>query len=106
MVASQIVYFTMESDSEVLHDVFNIQSLRKDQMKVIMALRSDVDCFVIMRTGGGKSVCFLLPCLTCPGVTVVVSPLRALSRDQVQKLVRKGISAAVYDGDMRTEHKK
>jgi superfamily II DNA helicase RecQ len=86
------------SDPEVLARVFGIQNLREDQQAVVDALRKGVDCFVAMRTGGGKSVCFLLPCLTTSGGTVVVSPLKAISRDQVAKLVERGVEAAVYNG--------
>jgi ATP-dependent DNA helicase RecQ len=94
------------TDSQVLKDVFGIQSLREDQTVVVQAARSGSDCVVVMKTGGGKSVCFLLPCLTSLGVTIVVSPLKAISRDQVEKMTDRNIGAALYDGELSREQKR
>jgi superfamily II DNA helicase RecQ len=94
------------TDSEVLKDVFGIHSLREDQKDVVEALRSGSDCVVVMRTGGSKSVCLLSPCLTARGVTIVVSPLKAISRDQVEKLTDRHIGAVVYDGELSREQKR
>jgi bloom syndrome protein len=56
--------------------------------------------------GGGKSVCFLLPCLTSRGVTIVLSPLKAISQDQVEKLTDENIGAVVHDGDLSRQQKR
>jgi ATP-dependent DNA helicase RecQ len=93
-------------DSQVLKDVFGIQYLREDQKVVVEAVRSGSDCVVVMRTGGGKSVCFLLPCLTSRGVTIVVSPLKAISHNQVENLSDKNIGAVVYDGEISRQEKR
>jgi ATP-dependent DNA helicase RecQ len=93
-------------DSQVLKHAFGIHRLCEDQNDVLQALRSGCDCVVIMRTVGGKSVCFLLPCLTSRGVTIVVSPLKAISHDQVEKLKNRHIGAAVYDGELCREQKR
>ena len=86
-----------DNDTVVLQGVFGIPGLREEQQAVVSALRRNRDCMVVMRTGGGKSVCFQLPCLTAEGCTVVVCPLQAISRDQVSKLTISGVAAAVYE---------
>ncbi|KAJ1526459.1 hypothetical protein ONE63_009592 [Megalurothrips usitatus] len=77
----------------VLHDHFGIQEFRGQQLHAIEATLGGSDVFVVMATGGGKSLCFQLPSIVSGGVTVVLSPLRSLVDDQLQKARSLGIRA-------------
>ena len=77
-----------------LKEVFGYSAFRPLQEDIVRTVVSGNDALVIMPTGGGKSMCFQLPALLFPGVTVVISPLIALMKDQVDGLRANGISAA------------
>ncbi|KAJ8925777.1 hypothetical protein NQ315_009627 [Exocentrus adspersus] len=79
---------------EVLNRVFGLETFRPGQREIINAILSGYDCFVLMPTGGGKSLCYQLPALLSNGVTIVISPLIALVTDQVDKLNALDIRAA------------
>lgn len=84
-------------DSAVLHtqlkEHFGFEKFRPHQEAIIQTVLSGKDALAIMPTGGGKSICFQLPALLLPGITVVVSPLIALMKDQVDSLKANGIAA-------------
>ena len=72
------------------------QGFRPGQRAIVESVLDDRDTFVLLPTGGGKSLCYQLPAVLSPGVTIVVSPLLALMQDQVQALVRGSPNADPY----------
>jgi len=80
-----------------LKTYFGYDSFREQQQAIVEAVLSKKDCLVIMPTGGGKSICFQLPAILFKGTTLVISPLIALMKDQVDGLNANGISAAFYN---------
>ncbi|QLB12147.1 ATP-dependent DNA helicase RecQ [Bisgaardia hudsonensis] len=77
----------------ILHSVFGYQSFRKGQEDIINATLAKKDSLVIMATGNGKSLCYQIPALYFSGLTLVISPLISLMKDQVDQLVTNGIEA-------------
>ncbi|MEC4985474.1 MAG: DNA helicase RecQ [Oscillatoria sp. PMC 1068.18] len=82
---------------------FGFDSFRPGQKEIVEAALANRDLLVVMPTGGGKSVCFQLPALLKPGLTVVVSPLIALMQDQVQALLKNGIQATFLNSSLDWE---
>ena len=85
---------------DALHDFFGFDALRLGQAEVVEAVMDGRDALAIMPTGGGKSLCYQLPALCREGVTVVVSPLIALMKDQVDALQARGIPAAAINSSL------
>ena len=83
----------MSDADTILRDVFGFDSFRPGQSEIVEAVTRGENVLAIMPTGGGKSLCFQLPALVRHGVTVVISPLIALMRDQVRGLREAGVSA-------------
>ncbi len=81
---------------QTLARVFGYPAFRPGQQAIIETLIAGEDAFVLMPTGGGKSLCYQIPALHRPGVAVVVSPLIALMKDQVDALRANGVKAAAY----------
>ncbi len=81
---------------------FGYQDFRLGQAEIIQQLLKGQDSLVLMPTGGGKSMCYQLPATLLPGVTIVISPLIALMKDQVDSLTRQGISAAFVNSSLAT----
>ncbi len=83
----------MTTARALLGRVFGFDDFRPGQGEIVAAVEAGRDVLAIMPTGGGKSLCYQLPALTRPGVTLVVSPLIALMRDQVRALTAAGVEA-------------
>src|SRR5436190_24393815 len=84
----------------VLRDRFRLPSFRPGQREVIEALLTGGAALAVFPTGAGKSLCYQLPALMIDGVTVVVSPLIALMKDQIDLLARQGVDAARLDSSL------
>lgn len=84
----------------ILHEVFGFDEFRGEQEAVVQSLLNGRNALVLMPTGGGKSLCYQIPALLRPGVGVVVSPLIALMRDQVEALRHNGVRAAYLNSSL------
>ena len=84
---------------EVLQKHWGHNSFRSLQKEIIDAALNNVDTLALLPTGGGKSVCFQIPAIIKDGITLVISPLIALMKDQVESLKEKGVEAeALFSG--------
>ncbi|PTX58078.1 ATP-dependent DNA helicase RecQ [Litoreibacter ponti] len=94
----------MTDPQQLLADVFGFDDFRPGQREIVDAVCAGENTLAIMPTGGGKSLCFQLPALARDGLTVVISPLIALMRDQVRALKAAGVSAgALTSGNTEDE---
>src|SRR5438876_6534266 len=84
----------------LLKQSFGFDSFRPLQEEIIRDAVSGRDVFALLPTGGGKSLCFQLPALVRPGLTVVVSPLISLMKDQVDALTASGVSATFLNSSL------
>src|SRR4029079_19776176 len=83
-----------------LHERFGLERFRPGQREVIEQVLRRQDVLCVMPTGGGKSLCYQLPALLLPGVTLVISPLIALMKDQVDVLNERGIPATLINSTL------
>ncbi len=89
---------------EILQKFWGYPAFRPLQEDIIGSVLEGRDTVALLPTGGGKSICYQVPALCCEGICLVVSPLIALMKDQVQNLQKRGIpSAAIYSGMSRRE---
>jgi ATP-dependent DNA helicase RecQ len=91
----------------ILSDSFGIGSFRHGQWEIISSVLSKRDTLAVMPTGGGKSLCYQLPSICQKGITLVITPLISLMRDQVSALKAKGISCGcIHSGQDATENRR
>ena len=89
-----------------LHQKFHLSTFRPGQKEIITSVLGGFDTLAVMPTGGGKSLCFQLPALFRSGITLVISPLIALMRDQVQALQKMGVPAGCLHSGQPLSAKK
>lgn len=92
--------------TKILRQVFKLEDFRRCQGPAINAALAGHDCFIQMPTGGGKSLCFQLPALISPGITIIISPLISLVNDQVQKLIALDIPVVHLLSSLSQEDEK
>jgi ATP-dependent DNA helicase RecQ len=90
----------MKAIHDTLRDVFGLQAFRPHQQDIVEQVLAGGDAFVLMPTGGGKSLCYQLPALHRPGLAIVISPLISLMKDQVDALRANGVRAAMYNSNL------
>jgi len=104
---AQAEVLNLESGAgQVLRDTFGYQQFRPGQQTIIETVLAGRDCLVVMPTGGGKSLCYQIPALVQSGLTVVVSPLISLMKDQVDQLLANGVAAACLNSTQSREEQQ
>ena len=96
----------IEKARDVLREVFGFEEFLSGQQEIVDHILAGRDGLAVMPTGGGKSLCYQLPGLVKEGVTLVVSPLIALMKDQVDALQGKGVNAAVINSTQTWDEQK
>jgi ATP-dependent DNA helicase RecQ len=94
------------SIARLLRDVFGVRQLREGQQAVIDSVLASRNTLAIMPTGGGKSLCYQLPATVLTGVTIVVSPLISLMKDQLERLTELGIAAVQVNSSLSNEEEE
>lgn len=96
----------LDHAGRVLQQTFGYQQFRAGQLDIINTVSGGRDCLVIMPTGGGKSLCYQIPALIMSGITLVVSPLISLMKDQVDQLLANGVAAACLNSSLPREQQQ
>lgn len=96
----------MQSIRQTLKEVWGYTDFRPLQQEAMAAVKAGRDAVVVLPTGGGKSLCYQVPAITLPGLTVVVSPLISLMKDQVDALNECGVAAARIDSSLTPDQRR
>ena len=94
----------IQQAEHVLHEVFGFEEFRSLQKDIIQNVLQKKDTLAIMPTGGGKSLCYQIPALLFDGLTIVVSPLISLMKDQVDQLTAYGVSASYLNSSLSPQN--
>jgi ATP-dependent DNA helicase RecQ len=98
--------YTTEQLHKALSHFFGYEEFRHSQLAIIQSVLKGEDTLAIMPTGGGKSICYQLPAMLLPGIAIVVSPLIALMKDQVDALIANGIHAAFLNSSQSQDEQQ
>jgi ATP-dependent DNA helicase RecQ len=90
----------MTDSLTILKTIFNFDQFRGDQEKIVNSVISGKNALILMPTGGGKSLCYQIPALARTGTAIVISPLIALMKDQVDALLKKNVKAALLNSSI------
>lgn len=93
----------IEKAYEILKKYYGYSSFRGGQEKIIESILNNQDTFAIMPTGAGKSICYQIPGMLLPGITIIISPLISLMKDQVDSLVEIGMPAAFINSSLSSK---
>lgn len=94
------------SPHRILKRIWCFDQFRGDQFRIVQTLCAQKDALIVMPTGGGKSICFQVPALVLPGLTIVISPLIALMENQVQALVDRKVAAALIHSQLSRSQRR
>jgi ATP-dependent DNA helicase RecQ len=93
-------YLSQNTPQTVLEKIFGFQTFRKPQKEIITQILNGHDVFVLMPTGGGKSICYQIPALILPGTAIIVSPLISLMENQVHALKQLGVASEYLNSSL------
>ena len=93
----------MQTALQILQKYWKHDEFRSPQNEIINSVLEGKDTFALMPTGGGKSICFQVPAMMKEGICLVISPLVALMKDQVQRLQTLGIKAIALTGGIQSD---
>ncbi len=90
----------------ILKTIFHFDQFRGDQEKIVNSIIAGKNALILMPTGGGKSLCYQIPAIARPGTAIVISPLIALMKDQVDALLKKNVKAAFLNSSITKSEQK
>lgn len=93
----------IKNPNDVLKEVYGFDSFRPSQEDIVKSVLEGKDGLAVLTTGGGKSLCYQVPALSCKGTTLVISPLISLMKDQVDALTKNGVSAGYINSSLTME---